>query len=455
MTQRLHDPSHLQARQTTRDQLAMIKAAHQGEVAWNSQDAADADYSFVPGRLLWSKQDQELVSDAMRRRSDVFAGIGALRKDPKATRVANIVVRRLPRRRKRGGADRRLKYRDHGDPALEATLEIFDDELGEGVVTPDHYLHVANGDGKHCPATEPEETGLKAPWPPLTQQLNDGKDVRVAVIDTGWHPRAAQVRATAYLRPGVGAASAADRETYTANDLAEYAGHGTFIAGVIRCRAPMATIKHYLIGQGGAVTETDMVAAIYRALEDPAGPPHIVNLSAGCHTRLNHGLKTFHRLWLDKLWNHPETVLIAAAGNDASNLPFHPAARGWAVGVGSLDHADPCPVSSFSNYGVSSDVYVLGRNHVNAFPKGHYVCKEAPNVGDVREFTNGLARWSGTSFAAPLFAGLVAARLSRSPGRTATDVAWELVDTSPDRPDAVHGRHHYIHIPDGSWRHHY
>ena len=45
-------------------------------------------------------------------------------------------------------------------------LAIFDDELGEGVVTPEHYMNVANGDGKRCPATEPEETGLTGPWPP-------------------------------------------------------------------------------------------------------------------------------------------------------------------------------------------------------------------------------------------------------------------------------------------------
>jgi subtilisin family serine protease len=447
MTQRLNDPSHLQARDTTRDQLATMRAGR--PLAYDTPDAADANYSFVPGRLLWSLQDDAAVREVVTdRRAEDLDRIGSLAEDPTAASVTNVVANRLtPRRRRRGTAmDRRRA--GHGDPPLEAMLAIFDDELGEGVVTPDHYLHLANGDGRHCPATEPEETGLAEAWPPPFTRGPAGAGVRVAVIDTGWHTPAAQAPATPFLAQHVDG----DIETYVLGQrLRVYQGHGTFIAGVIKCRAPEAQVTHYKIGNGVAVSETDMAAAIERALDDPAGPPHIINLSAGCHTRRDHGPKTFHRLWVDRLKDHPETVLIAAAGNDASSVPFYPAARGWAIGVGSLDHRGAGPVSSFSNYGDSADVYVLGRNHVNAYPEGTYVCKEAPDKRDKRVFTNGLARWSGTSFAAPLFAGMVAARLGPNPGTRARQVAWKLVTDAPQRQDPVHGWHRYIRVKDADW----
>jgi subtilisin family serine protease len=422
-----------------------MKAANDDKLVWNTPDAADADYLYVPGRLLFLQEDRIAVQAAFNDRSEDFAEVVTIDdidtpSEPLPGLLAVGVVRSAP-----PDGD------EPDDGGVEAALAIFDDELGEGVVSPEYYLHLANGDGKHCPATEPEETGLAEPWPPLRTQTDDGTGVRVAVIDTGWHPPAALEPATAsYLGADVDAATPNDNEPYNPNQLELYEGHGTFIAGVIRCRAPKAEIRHYMIGAGGAVSETEMVDAIYRALDEDGGP-QIINLSAGCHTRRDHGPKSFQRLWRDRLRGHPEIVLVAAAGNDASSLPFYPAARHWAVGVGSIDRADPGAVSSFSNYGASADVYVLGRNHVNAFPKGTYVCQEAPNKDDVREFTNGLARWSGTSFAAPLFAGLVAARLSRTQGSIATQVARDLVSQADQRPDPVHGTHRYIRIADNDW----
>ena len=139
--------------------------------------------------------------------------------------------------------------------------------------------------------------------------------------------------------------------------------------------------------QGGAILETDLANSLRDVITSPR-PPQIISLSAGCHTWNNRPLKAFQMLWSDYLKRMPDTVLVAAAGNDCSPAPFYPAASKWAVGVGSLDRNGR--VSSFSNYDRSADVFVLGRNHVNASRTGTYICHEAPDDGDQRVFRTGL-----------------------------------------------------------------
>ena len=70
---------------------------------------------------------------------------------------------------------------------LVNAVRIYDDELGPGVATPRHYVHVAgSGNGRACPATEPAETVLAQAWPEAETDKSVGDGVRVVVIDTGW-----------------------------------------------------------------------------------------------------------------------------------------------------------------------------------------------------------------------------------------------------------------------------
>jgi subtilisin family serine protease len=318
--------------------------------------------------------------------------------------------------------DDERSQRQRGLTVLQVSTEVettehlsrVDRELGVGIATPDHIMFVSPGIGKLCPATEPEEPGAApAPYPPITSDAGAGTEVFVSVVDTGWWPAAATDPVSPWLEGVHG-----DSETIDLNHIHPYAGHGTFIAGVVRTQAPAARIRvEGFLPLGGAAYESEMVIQLGEAL---ALSPDIISLSAGCPTREELPLLSFEVFWEQRLSHQKGTVLVAAAGNDSSRQPFWPAAFPWTVSVGALD-ADGTR-AHYSNFGSWVDVYALGTDLVNAYPTGTFYCHEPPNVGDKREFT-GLAKWSGTSFSTPLVAGLIAARMSQKgiSGRLAAD----------------------------------
>ena len=384
-------------RRRTTDQLELLRQANDGRVAWDTEAPADFTYLFDPDHVLVRVADVDEFERALARTQGIFDGSAERLDDPVPEQLARY----------------RLPARPRGE-SVPDILDIVDadPEFGPGRASPDHYLHVSPG--TCCPATEPEETGLERPWPPLCDD-GRGKGVSVVVVDTGWHPPAATDPRTRWLEGVDG------DDELNGPDLRAYAGHGTFIAGVVRClaRSSRVFVEGFAVGGvgGGGVLESEMVGQLLEALDHK---PHVINLSAGCRTREDRPPLSFEVFWETEL-ERRDCVLVAAAGNDSSPAPFWPAAFDWAVGVGSLDRDGR--VSSFSNYCVSADVYALGRNVVNAFPDGTYVCRETPDKDDVRVFGTGLARWSGTSFAAPVVAGLITAEISAtgSDAKTARD----------------------------------
>jgi len=379
-------------RRRNTDQLRDLNRANDGNVWWDTEAPADYTYLYHPHRIIVRADDTDEFDRA----------VGRLDKDT------------LPERPQREDVGRRGRLARYVLPRREGrktVLDILDQleerGLGRGKASPDHWVHVSpGGGGAACPATEPMETGLGEPWPPVAPQ-DKGHDVKVVVVDTGWNPPSATDGRTPWLSGVTG-----DDEHNTA-DLRQYAGHGTFIAGVVRCMAPRTEVfvEGFAVDGvgGGGILESDIVEQLEEALENH--DPKVINLSAGCRTRQDLPSIAFQSLYEDHLRGR-DCVLVAAAGNDGWAAPFWPAAFPWCVGVGSLDRDGR--VSDFSNYGVSADVYALGRNLVNAFPDGTYVCHESPEKGDLRRFANGMARWSGTSFAAPIVAGLIAREISES-----------------------------------------
>ncbi len=400
------------------DQTRMIGRANPEGV---ERDSRWPDARFDRNHVLFDTNEVEegQLQEVFSTRGEQFEGSGSVVGTVLDGRLAVFelpVVRRTSKRN-----------------ATQA-LRIIERDSGGLRVYPDHLLHVSPGDhGRPCPATEPAETGLDEPWPPLTTKSNAGRGVTVAVVDTGrYQPAEHHPRTQRWLGDDVHG----DDEPIS-GDLEEYAGHGTFIAGVVRCRAPRATIRHerFAIPAGGAIRESVLIEQLDQAL---SYQPEIINLSAGTHTRSNDPLKSFDLLYETKLKAMKNTVLVAAAGNDGLDKEFYPAAMDWCVGVGSLDRDGR--ISSFSNRGPWVDVYAIGRNHVNAYPDGRYVCKETPDKDDVRWFTTGMARWSGTSFATPVVAGILA-RLAadRAPGTTVRTVTKDWLTNGLRQGTDSHG----------------
>ena len=298
------------------------------------------------------------------------------------------------------------------DTDTEAALQQIDDALGVGVATPDHVVHVTGASGC-CPATEPDDVDADVPFPPMTETASAGSGVLVSVVDTGYLPSLDNA-AHPWLSGITG-----DEEDFDSTNIRPFAGHGTFVAGIVRSMAPAAQVRvEGFLTHGGTVFESEIVAQLDDALDHV---PDIISLSAGTQTRRNLNLLGFEVFWENRLRHYKGTVLVAAAGNDNGRGPFWPAAFPWAVSVGSLDQRDNR--AAFTNYGSWVDVYALGVDLVNAFPDGTYSYQEAPRIGEVHEFKHGMARWSGTSFSTPLVSGMIAARMSATgeSGRQAAD----------------------------------
>ncbi|WP_344303680.1 S8/S53 family peptidase [Nocardioides bigeumensis] len=391
-------------RRRATDQLEKLREANEGRLAWDTEAPADFTYLYDPDHVLVLADDRADLEGALRRLDRAFERVPLDPDDDGQDGEDETLFRYL------------LPDRREGESIGDVIDELEADAgLARGRITPDHWIHIApTGKGTACPATEPEETGLCEPWPPVYDDSR-GKGVQVVVVDTGWHPPAATNPATPWLEGVDG-----DDEN-NASPLREYAGHGTHIAGVVRCLAPATSVfvEGFAVNGigGGGILESQMVRQLREAM---AHKPQVISMSAGLRTRHDLPSLVFQRFH-DHHLKDADCVLVAAAGNDTSPAPFWPAAFDWAVGVGALDR--DLRVSDFSNYGVSADVYTVGRNIVNAFPDGEYVCFETPHKGDVREFKTGLARWSGTSFSTPIVAGLIAAEISASgaDARTARD----------------------------------
>jgi hypothetical protein len=311
-------------------------------------------------------------------------------------------------------------------------LDLIDAQLGDEnpalhggfpLVTPVHIMHISNSGAspdtaRGCPATEPEVPccfGPDEPCGPCPPTAPDGgAGVVIGVCDSGL---LADIASAGWLGGVTGEVDSLGPLLLNGlYDIPRYCGHGTFIAGVARCEAPESTVYVANDYIDGGLQEWKVVQQLQALIANQA--PQVVNLSAGSYTRNDWMPLSFSVL------DNGGVTLVCAAGNDATHRKFWPAAFDWALAVGALG-ADQRNRAWFSNYGDWVDVYTLGEGLVNAFATGEYTYHEPPKRPATQVF-DGRARWSGTSFATPLVAGLVAAEMSQA-GLTAADATQAVL----------------------------
>ncbi len=214
-------------------------------------------------------------------------------------------------------------------------------------------------------------------------------------------------------------------------------GHGTFIAGLICQAAPSAQILSMRVMDSAGQVADSTVADALNWLADHAHdvPVDIVLMAFGRRREqaydpgLDHVRNAISRVAA------PGLKIVASAGNDGSTEPVYPAAfaadddlSSSMVSVGS--RLSDCEWAPYSNRGPWVLEARNGTNTISTHPQTFHGAGRqqvaAPPITDIHDMfpdQNGFAWWSGTSFAAAIYAGQLAGALPG--GRGLPELATE------------------------------
>ncbi|KNZ70036.1 peptidase S8 and S53 subtilisin kexin sedolisin [Thermincola ferriacetica] len=238
----------------------------------------------------------------------------------------------------------------------------------------------------------------------------------IAIIDTGIdfnHPDLAAKIVYPY-----------DSVTDSTNILQvkDYQGHGTHVAGIaaatidnnigiagIAGNVKIMPVKAYNDEYGG-FSDMDIADAIYWAVDHGA---RVINLSLGGYG-YSFTLQNAVNYALNK-----NVVVVAAAGNDSTDIPTYPAAYEGVIGVAATDEYDSDAV--FSNFGSYIDISAPGTNIYSTVPT-YYVSGFSINY----DYSH------GTSMASPAVAGLAGLILSVNPSLNRVQVESYICQNAQD-----------------------
>jgi subtilisin family serine protease len=201
-------------------------------------------------------------------------------------------------------------------------------------------------------------------------------------------------------------------------------GHGTMVAGVAAAKtdnvigvagaafnARIMPIK--VLDANGEGNDADIAAGIALATANGA---EIINMSFGAPG----STPTLDGAVANAV--AAGVTVVAAAGNEATSVPDFPAASDGVISVGAADEFGD--LAFFSNRGPTIDVVAQGTN-VNTTARG---------LGAAEEYAMG----SGTSFSAPLVAGVAALVRAVNPTFTREQVEARMRSSAIDRgPDGI------------------
>ena len=327
-----------------------------------------------------------------------------------------------------------------GDPAVEWAepdylVTLPDDPLDAGAGDPGTVAAVGTDDPRLA-----EQYSLARMRVPDAWSITRGGRALVAVLDTGvqWtHPDLAGTTAINAGEYGSGKQSNARDDDGNGlvddwhgwdfvsddNDPRDDNGHGTWVSGIIGAVAdngmgvagiswtnPLLPVK--VMSANGTGYSSDLAFGIDYAVDRGA---KVINLSVG-----GFGYSQLLSEAVLHAWQRG-VVIVAAAGNERSSQPSYPAAYEHVVSVSATQADDE--FTNWSNYGSAVDV---------AAPGAAVTTTDCGGCSTASSGTPGYGAISGTSFATPNTAGVVALLMARFPGDTNQQVVNRLVGSVDD-----------------------
>jgi subtilisin family serine protease len=261
------------------------------------------------------------------------------------------------------------------------------------------------------------------PWQPQRPPV-------IALLDSGvqphdWLPKGGDPQfvvdaASAYQWPAPALSEPDPPPGQSLPYFGSHYGHATFIAGLIRLEAHDArVVSMRVMNNAGKVSQPHVVDALNWLAGHPETGVDIVLMCFGRQADAGDADLDDVRKAIAGL-SHMR--IVCSAGNDASDRTVYPAAFAAeeglpVVSVGAFN--TPTERAPYSNYGPWVREWRRGTNLVSTMPLttvdiGQSRVKEqaASGTPDVSATGNGYAWWSGTSFAAALYAAGLAKQMS-------------------------------------------
>ncbi|MBU2634997.1 S8 family serine peptidase [Patescibacteria group bacterium] len=270
--------------------------------------------------------------------------------------------------------------------------------------------------------------------------ISQGSGVTVAVIDTGiaYENYSQDWRNRYYRAPDLADTCFTPGYDFVNNDSHpnDDNSHGTHVAGTVAqstnnskgvagvafksCLMPVKVLD-----RNGSGSYADVIDGIYYAVDNGA---KVINLSLGGSAD-SQALKEAVAYTYNK-----GVIVIAAAGNDGSNIIAYPAAYDeYVIAVGATRYDET--LAYYSNFGLSLDLVAPGGDlnvDQNGDGYGDGVLQNTfnPNTRNTRDF--GYWFFQGTSMAAPHVAGTAALVIANGNATTPDEIRAALETTAED-----------------------